>query len=101
MRLLKISRGFSLLGKSNMESVYSQLKSKFSGQTEKEETMKNLFFDTLVMCGTRDAVFMFKDKVTSGEVGDVQASSLLTFLPNYVLSPDPQVLESLYDLMTT
>ncbi len=101
IRLLQVSRAFSVLQKAKIQQIYNQLKSKVGGSQEQLETLKNVFFDTLVMSGTNPAIEFFGESIVNKEINDVQAASLLTFLPNYVMVPTKEVMNGLFELVSS
>lgn len=100
MKALNIARGFSLLTKKDMETVYEHIKSEMSSEYKKQ-TLRNVFFDTLIMCGTENSVLVVKKYIMSGEIPPVQAATILMSLPHYLVTPTHKVMEELYELVTS
>lgn len=102
MKIRSISRGFGLLYKKEyIHRVWSELKSEFSSREEDLYTMKNIFVDTLLIGGTPECIYMLKDLILSGELSKVQISNIFIWLPQYVIAPTREVLNSLYELVTS
>nr|ALO75637.1 vitellogenin 2 [Tigriopus kingsejongensis] len=101
MKTLNLARGFSLLTKEDIESVYEELKSHFGSEHTKKETLKNVFFDTLLMAGLEHNVMVVKKYIRNGEISKVQSASLLMSMPHYIITPTHKVLEEIYELVTS
>eukprot|EP00094_Tigriopus_californicus_P013707 TCALIF_13264-PA protein Name:"Similar to Vg Vitellogenin (Apis mellifera)" AED:0.01 eAED:0.01 QI:81/1/0.6/1/1/0.8/5/0/1798 len=100
MNALNVARGFSLLTKKDVETVYDQMKSEMSSE-HKKQTLRNVFFDTLIMSGTEYSVIIVKKYILSGEITPVQSASILLSLPHYLITPTHKVMEELYELVTS
>lgn len=107
LKMLKLARGFSVLEHQYIQQAYQRLQTKFQGNQEQKETMRNVFFDTLLMGGSRNGIQFFKEKVLSGsngnnqdqDVTDLQAATLLSLVPNYVVVPTEETLDEIFQLV--
>ena len=101
-KIMAASRGFLLLkSKDEIAAVYNELKNEFSSNPEDLASMRNIFFDTLLMSGCPRCILFIKESIVSGELSHVQISNFFIWMPNYVKMPTADVLNSLYELITS
>nr|ADD73552.1 vitellogenin 2 [Paracyclopina nana] len=99
MKILSVSRGLTMLTKSKIKAIYREMKAKASSSSRRqEESFKSLFFDTVLMSGSQEAVFFLKDQIQSGEVNTVEIISLLMWMPNALMFPTEEVLEAVFEI---
>jgi len=101
-KIMAIARGFSMLrSKEEIASVFSELKTEFASSESDLVSMKNVFFDTLLVSGTPKSIFFIKDCIVSGEMNMMQISTFFIWMPHYIQMPTREVLASLYELVTS
>lgn len=101
-KVVAVSRGFLLLkSKEEIETIFEELKREFGSNEEDLVSMKNVFFDTLLMSGSPQSIFYIKDKIVSGELTKVQMSNFFIWMPTYIRLPTEELLTSLYELVTS
>ena len=101
-KILAVSRGFLMLrSKEEIKSVYNQLKSDFSSNPEDLDSMKNVFFDTLLMSGCPKCLYFIKESIMAGELSSLQISNFFIWMPTFVKLPTNEVLSSLYELVSS
>jgi hypothetical protein len=100
MKTLTLARGFSILDKETLHTIYNDLKSQFSNE-DQIGMFKNIFVDTVLMGGSTNNILFIKDLMTSGELNTIQMVSFFTFLPHYVVSPTRTLLHELYELVSS
>ncbi|KAF7992158.1 hypothetical protein HCN44_001483 [Aphidius gifuensis] len=83
------------LDRSGLQAGYNSI----SGTSYKEETIRNMFLETLPQIGTRDAALFILDLIQQKKVSDITAMQLLTQLPFHIRRPDVQLLVSLQPLL--
>jgi len=98
MKIVTVAQGLSQLSKSEIQEIYRQLESAFSEEIQKE-SFKTLFFDTVMMASTPEAVKFIKEKIVNHEISKVQTITILLWLPNSVMMPTEEVLEELWQLV--
>ncbi|KAL0100276.1 hypothetical protein PUN28_019574 [Cardiocondyla obscurior] len=86
----------SMLDRLDLEKAYTRI----SGTSYKEETIRNMFLETLPQVGSKESVLFILDLIQSNKVSDVSAIQLLMRLPFHVRKPDVQLLVSLQPLLT-
>ena len=102
MKALSIARGLSLLkNKEQLHSLYSELKSEFQGSEQDVESVKNIFFDTVLMSGTPQSMKFLKDLILSKEMTRVQVSNIFIWMPHYIMTPNQEVLKELFELVSS
>nr|XP_033331967.1 vitellogenin-4 [Megalopta genalis] len=72
---------------------------KISGTSYKEETIRNMFLETLPQVGTKDAALFIMEVIQDTKVSDMSAIQLLTQLPFHIRKPDVQLLRNLQALL--
>jgi len=97
--LLSAVRGMTVLETADeINQVYTAL---IAGcPVEKAETLKQLFFDTVVMTGTPQAIEFVDRMVRHNLISRTEINSLFMWLPRYILTPTQEVLERLFKLVT-
>jgi hypothetical protein len=101
-KIMAASRGFLMLKrKEDISSVYSQLKSEFSSNEEDLVSLKNVFFDTLLMTGCPKCILFIKESIMSEELSTAQIVNFFIWMPTYVKLPNEDILRSLYELVTS
>ncbi|KOC70286.1 Vitellogenin-6, partial [Habropoda laboriosa] len=68
---------------------------KISGTSYKEETIRNMFLETLPQVGTKEAALFILELIQDKKVSDMSAIQLLTQLPFHIRKPDVQLLVNL------
>lgn len=110
MKILTISRGFSLIKKSDIEGIFTEMTGKYSSNGEKKYTVKNIMFDTITMGGSKDCIEFMVEKIRgtisgggsgtgNDDLSKTQMMSFFMFLPTYVMTPTRELMGSLYDLI--
>ncbi len=99
MKAVSLSGALSILSQQNIERTYQQLKQQLGGNQQKLQTLKNVFFDTVIMGGSKDGFLFVKQKIEQGEIESYHIASIFMFLPSYVLTPSTQLLESVLELV--
>ena len=99
--VMAVSRGFQMLkSKDEISTVYNELKHEFSSTPEDLASLKNVFFDTLLMSGCPKCITFIKESILSGELSPVQISNFFIWLPNFVKLPTEELLNSIYELVS-
>ena len=98
MKIVTVARGLSQLSKSEMQEIYRQLESEFSEELKKE-SFKTLYFDTVLMASTPEAIKFIKEKIQNREINKVQTITILLWIPNSIIMPTEEVLEELWQLV--
>ena len=102
MKVLSASRGLSMLKtKEQIQNVYSELKSEFQGSEQDLVSMKNIFYDTILMSGTPQSIHFLKDIILSEEMNKIQISNIFIWMPHYIMIPNQEVLKELFELVTS
>lgn len=99
MKLLSVARGLGMLKKSDIESMYQQLKAEFSSDEAHKTTAKNLFYDSVMMSGTPEAIRFLKEQMERNEMSKLELFSLFYWLPHNLMLPTQEVLEEVYQLV--
>ena len=99
MKALNLARALYLFEQEELNQVYNQLKSKYQSQPQQMTTMKNVFFDTVIMAGSQNCVLFLKQKVQSQQVETQQLMNFFVFMPHYIITPTELVLENIFDLI--
>ena len=100
-KVMAASRGFLMLrSKDEIKSIYEELKAEFSSNPEDLVSMKNVFFDTLLMSGCPKCILFIKESIMADELSTLQTSSVFIWMTNYVKLPTTELLNSLYELVT-
>ncbi|CAK9803774.1 vit-6 [Anthophora quadrimaculata] len=68
---------------------------KISGTSYKEETIRNMFLETLPQVGTKEAALFILELIQDKKVSDMFAIPMLTQLPFHIRNPDVQLLVNL------
>lgn len=92
MKLLGVSRGFTML---KSVPAFKEIFSQISG----DETMKNLFFDTVTMSGTPAAVEFMKEVILSGNTNSIQTGQFFMWIPHHLVLPTEGVLKNVFEIV--
>jgi len=102
MKVLSAARGLSLLhAKEDFRSIFAELKSEFQGSEQDLASVKNIFFDTLLMTGTPQSVQFLKELILSDEMNKVQISNIFIWMPQYIMVPNQDLLKELFELVSS
>ncbi|KAI4483442.1 hypothetical protein M0802_013384 [Mischocyttarus mexicanus] len=85
-----------ILDVTDLEIVYNNI----SGTSYKEETIRNMFLETLPQIGSKESAFFIFNLIQRSEVSDITAIQLLTQLPFHIRKPDVELLISLKPLLS-
>lgn len=99
MKVLSVSRGLTMLKKSEIETIFRELKSQVASSPREVDSFKNLFYDTVLMSGSQEAVFFLKEQIQSGEMNTVEILSMLMWMPNSLMFPTEEVLETVFEIL--
>ncbi|XP_043259379.1 uncharacterized protein LOC122401364 [Colletes gigas] len=80
-----------MLDVADLRTAYTTI----SGTSYKEETIRNMFLETLPQVGTKEAALFILELIQDKKVSDMSAIQLLTQLPFHVRKPDVQLLVNL------
>ncbi|XP_066593012.1 vitellogenin-5 [Prorops nasuta] len=84
-----------MLDHADLQTAYNRI----SGTSYKQETIRNLFLETLPQIGTRPAMLFVLDLIQRGKVSDISAIQLLTHVPFNIKKPDVDLLVGLQPLL--
>jgi len=102
MKVLSASRGLSMLKtKEEIRNVYTELKSEFHGSEQDLVSMKNIFYDSVLMSGTPQSIHFLKEIILSEEMSKIQISNIFIWMPHYIIIPNQEVLRELFELVTS
>ncbi|XP_014616793.1 PREDICTED: uncharacterized protein LOC106793973 [Polistes canadensis] len=85
-----------MLDRTDLEIAYNNT----SGTSYKEETIRNMFLETLPQIGSKESALFIFDLIQNSKVSDITAIQLLTQLPFHIRKPDVQLLVSLQPLLS-
>ncbi|XP_011307083.1 uncharacterized protein [Fopius arisanus] len=83
------------LDRSDLQAAYRNI----SGTSYKEETIRNMFLETLPQIGTKESALFILELIQKNKVSDITAMQLLTQLPFHIRKPDVQLLVGLQPLI--
>ena len=92
MKIVSIARGLAMLKRTEIKSIYNEIKPEIAPLGA-----GNLIVDALVMSGTPEAVMVLKDLIET-ELSKPQIISIFMTLPNTLIFPTEEVLETLFEL---
>ena len=98
MKIVSVAKGLSTLTKAQIQEIYSQILPQLSVE-EQRVSFKTLFFDSVLMSSTPEAIKFLKEKMMSREINKVQQVALLLWLPNSLMIPTEEVIEELFALI--
>ena len=96
-KVLTLSNAFAMFDRTMLQKVYDGVIRSYSG--EKQNIAKNILVDTIVMSGKPEAIRFFKSLAERGELRSSQVSSIFFSLPRTIVTPTPQLLEELFELV--
>ncbi|XP_015117477.1 uncharacterized protein LOC107041422 [Diachasma alloeum] len=83
------------LNRSDLQAAYRNI----SGTSYKEETIRNMFLETLPQIGTKESALFILELIQQNKVSHITAMQLLTQLPFHIRKPDVQLLVGLQPLL--
>lgn len=101
LKVLSAARGMSMLAKSDIETLYEQIKLEFASNEIHRSIAKNLFYDTTLMAATPEAIRFLKDQMMKKEMTHLELFSLMAWMPNNLMVPHQQILEEIFQLVTS
>jgi len=101
LKVLSAARGLSMLKKSDLETVYEELKQEFASDEVHKSIAKNLFYDTVMMSATPESIRFLKDQMINNEMTKLELFSLFIWMPNNLMVPHEQLLEEIFELVTS
>jgi len=96
MQVVALAKAFSMLERSDMTVLYKWAANEFAAELHNLRTM---FYDTILMTGTPEAIRFLKQQILADEMCPTQLVSLLVLMPNNVIVPQEEVLEELFELV--
>jgi hypothetical protein len=103
MKVLSAARGIDLLPadriKEELRGIYTELKSEFQSSEEQWTSMRNIFFDAVLMSGIPESVKFLKEMIESNEMSKAQITNLFIWMPQYIMVPNKDVLKELFELV--
>ncbi|XP_072751184.1 uncharacterized protein [Anoplolepis gracilipes] len=85
-----------MLDRVDLGKAYNRI----SGTSYKEETIRNMFLETLPQVGSKESALFILELIQSNKVSDISAIQLLMRLPLHLRKPDAQLLVNLQPLLT-
>ncbi|XP_043280856.1 uncharacterized protein [Venturia canescens] len=84
-----------MLDQNDLKIAYN----KIAGTSYKEETIRNMFLETLPQVGTKHSALFILDLILKKEVSDITAMQLLTYLPFNIRKPNVELLTNMNVLL--
>lgn len=101
MKILSVARGLSMLKKSEYVTLYEELRQEFASDEIHKSIAKNLFYDTAMMSATPEAIRFIKEQMLKKEMTKLELFSLFIWMPNNLMVPSQEILEEIYQLVTS
>lgn len=101
MKILSVARGLSMLKKSDYVTLYEELRQEFASDEIHKSIAKNLFYDTALMSATPEAIRFIKEQMLKKEMTKLELFSLFVWMPNNLIVPSHDILEEIYELVTS
>ena len=105
MKVFSAARGIGLLPADRvieeLNKFYSELKSEFERSEEDLASMKNIFFDTVLMSGNPESMKFLKEMILKDEMNKGQITNVFYWMPQYFVTPTKELLNELFELVTS